>query len=200
MRFFLFICPLMFLLSCQSPADKMECALNNGELSRAEALLADMSGREMYSYASRLIDEYLAIGNVDKAIYVFNYLTPHCSMYEIKFSGLHSSASYTKDNAKKIYNALLDEERYDECWRFHPLSYETETYPGNAPDYFSYMTDVIAHMCARGQYDEARRFMMQKRVWFLNNVDNNEWGHEYKECSYSVVCDKLENVYNSLIE
>jgi hypothetical protein len=83
MRFFLFICPLMFLLSCQSPADKMECALNNGELSRVEALLADMSGREMYSYASRLIDEYLAIGNVDKAIYVFNYLTPHCSMYEI---------------------------------------------------------------------------------------------------------------------
>ena len=42
MRFFLFICPLMFLLSCQSPADKMECALNNGELSRVEALLADM--------------------------------------------------------------------------------------------------------------------------------------------------------------
>lgn len=199
MRFFLFICPLMFLLSCQSPADKMEFALNNGELSRAEALLADISGREMYSYASRLIDEYLAIRNVDKAIYVFNYLTPHCSMYEIKFSGLHSSASYTKDNAKKIYNVLLDEERYDECWSFHPLNYETETYPGNAPNYFSYMSDVIVHMCANGQHDKARQFIMQKRMWFLNNVDNHELGHIYPDYSYSIMCSKLNEVYNSLI-
>lgn len=199
MRFLLFLCSAVLFLSCESSANKMDVALSNGELSKAESLLSDLSGSEMYRYSSRLIDEYLSIGNLDKAIRVFNDITPHCSMYEMQYTALYSSASYTKENAKKIYNALLDEERYDECWSFHPLSYETETYPGNAPDYFSYMTDVIAHMCARGQYDEARRFMMQKRVWFLNNVDNNEWGHEYPDCSFSVMCGKLENVYYSLI-
>lgn len=199
MRKLLFLCLVVLFLSCESAADKMEAALSYGELSNAETLLSDISGSEKYRYGSRLIDEYLAIGNVDKAIYVFNYLTPHCSMYEIKYSNLYSTATYTQENAKKIYNALLDEERYEECWNFHPLSYGTEAYPGNAPDYFSYMSDVIVHMCARGQYDEARRFMMQKRVWFLNNVDNNEWGDKYPDCSFSVMCGKLDQVYYSLI-
>ena len=199
MRGVFLLCIFVLLLSCESPADKMEVALYNGELSKAEALLSDMSGSAMYRYSSLLIDEYLAIGNVDKAIYVFNYLTPHCSMYEIQFSSLYSSASYTKENAKKIYNALLDEERYDECWSFHPLSYENEEYPGNAADYFSYMSDVIVHLCAKGKFEKARQFMLLKRVCFLKNVDNHEWGSNYPDCTYSIMCDKLDKVYYSLI-
>lgn len=199
MRVCCLLCTVVLLLCCTSMAEKMELALNNGELSYAEALLSDMSGSEKYRYASLLIDEYLEIGNVDRAIYVFNYLTPHCSMYEIQFSSLYSSASYTKENAKKIYNALLNAERYDECWSFHPLSYENEAYPGNAADYFSYMSDVIVHMCAKGKFEKARQFMLQKRVWFLKNVDNHRLGSDYPDCTYSIMCDKLDKVYNSLI-
>ena len=110
MRFLLFLCSAVLFLSCESSANKMDVALSNGELSKAESLLSDMSGSEMYRYSSRLIDEYLSIGNLDKAIRVFNDITPHCSMYEMQYTALYSSASYTKDNAKKIYNALLGEE------------------------------------------------------------------------------------------
>ena len=198
MRFLMFLCSAVLFLSCESSVEKMDVALSNGELSKAESLLSGMSGSKMYRYSSRLIDEYLSIGNVDKAIRVFNDLTPHCLMSEIQYTELYSSASYTKENAKKIYKALLDAERYDECWDFHPLNYDTETYPGNAPNYFSYMSDVITHLCARGKADMAYRFMMQKRVWFLNNVDNHKWGHEYPENSYSIMCNKLVEVYNSV--
>jgi hypothetical protein len=95
-----------------------------------------MTGTAKYCYSARLIDEYLSIGNIDRAVYVFNVLTQHCTMYESNFNSLHSTASYTTENASKIYTALLNEGRYDECWDFHSISYNTETYPGNAPDFF----------------------------------------------------------------
>ena len=199
MRFLVVLCSAMLLLACSSPAEKMEKAMSEGELSKAEELLTEMSRKQKYDYASRLIDEYLAVGNVDKAIYVFNHITPHCSMAEIKFSSLYSTASYTQENAKKIYKALLAEERYDECWSFHPLSYETETYPGNAHDYFSYMCDVVEHMCVNGQTDKARKFIAHKSLWFMNNVDNHQWGHKYPDYTYSIMCSKLNQVFNSLV-
>ena len=47
MRFLLFLCSAVLFLSCESSANKMDVALSNGELSKAESLLSDLSGREM---------------------------------------------------------------------------------------------------------------------------------------------------------
>lgn len=199
MRLLVMLCSAILFFSCQSSEEKIEAAIYDGELGKAETIMTGMSGAVKYRYSARLIDEYLSIGNIDRAVFVFNELTPHCSMYESKFNSLHSTASYTIENASKIYNALLNEGCYDECWNFHPISYESENYPGNAPDYFSYMSDVVAHMCACGRADKAERFIVAKSIWFMNNVDNHEWGHKYPDYRYSIMREKLDNLLDSLI-
>ena len=199
MRLLVMLCSAILFFSCQSSEEKIEAAIYDGELGKAETIMTGMSGAVKYRYSARLIDEYLSIGNIDRAVFVFNELTSHCSMYESKFNSLHSTASYTIENASKIYNALLNEGCYDECWNFHPISYESENYPGNAPDYFSYMSDVVAHMCACGRADKAERFIVAKSIWFMNNVDNHEWGHKYPDYTYSKMSEKLKRLLNSMI-
>ena len=199
MRSLVMLCSAILFFSCQSSEEKIEAAIYDGELGKAETIMTGMSGAVKYRYSARLIDEYLSIGNIDRAVYVFNVLTPHCTMYESKFNSLHSTATYTAENARKIYDALLNEGRYDECWAFHSISYNTETYPGNAPDFFSYMSDVIVHLCAGGKVEKARRFIAEKSVWFMNNVDNHEWGHKYPDYRYSIMREKLDNLLDSLI-
>lgn len=181
-----------------SSSEKCEAALNAGNLKEAESHLKEIDDSDVCRYyGGLLIDEYLAIGNLNRAIYVFDNITGHCSMYEMQFDGLYSSADYTKKYSKKIYNALLKECRYDEAWNYHARSYDGEDYPGNAPDYFAYMSDVIIAMCNSGQSMQAQQFIKQKSVWFLKNIDNHEWGKDYPNYRYDIMRSELNKVYNN---
>lgn len=173
-----------------------DTALREGRLTDAEISLNKLKGKDaFYSNCSRLIDEYLTIDNVDKAIFVFDEISPRCSMYEMKLN--RSTSDYTRRNAKLIYQRLIALSRYDEAWSYHPLSYQTESYPGNAPDYFAFMVDVVTYLCDNGRGDEAMTFINSHIHWFTKNVDNGEWGKKYPEYQAEIMRSELLNVINS---
>lgn len=183
--------------ACTSNEELVEKALAAGNLKEAELLLKDVddSSKRRY-YGGILIDEYLSIDNLDRAIYVFERITGHCSMYQMQYKYSYSSADYTETYSQKLYKALMNAGRYDEAWSYHARSYDSEDYPGNAPDYFAYMTDAIIHMCNMGQSAQAARFIKQKGIWFLKNVDNHEWGHDYPNYRYDIMRGELNRVFN----
>ncbi len=175
---------------------ELDEAISSGNLSEAEKRLKDVDeGWASRHYGGMLIDEYLAIDKLDKAIFVFEKITGHVSMYDMKWSS--ASADYAKEYSKKIYDALLKKGRYDEAWNYHAISYHDEDYPGNAPDYFAYMSDVIISMCTSGRSAEAQEFIKQKSIWFLKNVDNHEWGKDYPNYQYNIMFSELSKVYNN---
>lgn len=196
----LIICALSvcLLTACgASSSEKCEAALDAGNLKEAESHLKKIDDIDACRYyGGLLIDEYLAISNIDRAIYVFENITGHCSMYEMQYNSLYASATYTQKYSKKIYNALFKESRYDEAWSYHARSYDDEDYPGNAPDYFAYMSDVIINMCSSGRSTEAAMFIKQKSPWFLKNVDNHKWGKDYPNFRYDIMCSELNRIFN----
>lgn len=199
-----YLCKLILLLSiflmvgCGYLATRnVENALNNGNLKEAEKYLKEIKdSRECRRYGGLLIDEYLAIGNLDRGIYVFEKITGHCSMYNMKYKGLYDDAAYTEKYSRKIYDALIKEGRYDEAWDYHARNYDSEDYAGNAPDYFAYMSDVIVAMCRSGQQAQAQQFIKQKSVWFIKNVDNSYNVDSYLDYRYDIMRSQLFKVLN----
>ena len=197
-KFVLPIMALCVLVACTPIASKKcQSALDVGNLTEAEKYLKEIKGSsECLYYGGLLIDEYLAIGNLDRAIHVFENLTGHCSMYNMKYKGLYDSAAYTEKYSRKIYDALIKDGRYDEAWNYHARNYENEDYAGNAPDYFSYMSDVIVAMCNSGQQTQAQQFIKQKSVWFIKNVDNSYSVDDYLDYRYDIMRSQLFKVLN----
>lgn len=198
-KFGLVLCAAItcLLAACgASSSEKCEAALDAGNLKEAEQHLKEIEDRNACRYyGGLLIDEYLAIGNLDRAIYVFDKITGHCSMYDMQWH--NANAAYTQTYSKKIYIALLKEGQYDEAWNYHARRYDSEDYPGNAPDYFAYMSDCIIALCSSGQSMQAQQFIKQKSVWFLKNVDNHERGKDYPNYRYDIMRSELNKVYNN---
>ena len=192
------IMALCALVACAPIASKKcDVALNAGNLKEAEKYLKEIKdSRECRRYGGLLIDEYLAIGNLDRAIYVFEKITGHCSMYNMKYKGLYDDAAYTEKYSRKIYDALIKKGRYDEAWNYHARNYDSEDYAGNAPDYFAYMSDVIVAMCRSGQQAQAQQFIKQKSVWFIKNVDNSYNVDSYLDYRYDIMRSQLFKVLN----
>ena len=46
---------------------------------------------------------------------------------------------------------------------------------------------------------QASQFIKQKSMWFLKNVDNIRWCKDYPNFRYSIMCDELNKVYNSVL-
>lgn len=172
-------------------------AIKEGRLSDAETLL--VNGKisvGFYDCCTMLIDEYLDIEDLDKAIYVFDKISSkRCSMYDMQWNS--STSEYSKKNSKKIYKQLINEDRFDDAWEYHSLRYGTQDYPGNAPDYFSYMTDVIVHLCSNNRKAEAQRFVTTHIHWFTKNVDQHEWGKDYPQYKRSLMQIELQSVIDS---
>ena len=185
--------------ACVSNSDRIENALMEGNLKEAEMYLKKIDDRGVQRYyGGVLIDEYLAIDNLDKAIFVFDKITGHCSMYQMQYTSLYDSDSYTQTYSKKLYDALLKEGRYEEAWNYHRRSYDGENYSGNAPDYFAYMTDVVVSMCNSGRTSEATQFIKKQGLWFLKNVDNSPSGDNYTSYRYDIMRSELNKVLNSV--
>ena len=192
------IMALCVLVACTPIASKKcQLALDAGNLTEAEKYLKEIDDAVgCRHYGGMLIDEYLAIGNLDRAIYVFERITGHCSMYNMQYKGLYNNAAYTEKYSRKIYDALIKDGRYDEAWNYHARNYENEDYAGNAPNYFSYMSDVIVAMCSSGQQAQAQQFIKQKSVWFIKNVDNSYSVDSYLDYRYDIMRSQLFKVFN----
>ena len=199
---YVFAIAIIMLSACnvESLNEKFEEALKTGNLTEAELHLKKMNDdNDSRHYGGLLIEEYISIDNLDRAIYVFEHITGHCSMFDAQFTALYKNAEYTKKYAKIIYNALLKNGRYDEAWEYHTRSFKDSDYPGNAPDYLSYMSDVIIEMRQKGKHAEAQQFIKQKSIWFLKNVNNHKYGDTYPNSyRYENMCEELNHVFNTV--
>ena len=151
----------------ESLNENFEEALKTGNLTEAELHLKKMNDdKDSRHYGGLLIQEYISIDNLDRAIYVFENITGHCSMSDAQYTSLYSNAEFTQKYAKKIYDALLKNGRYDEAWEYHTRSFKNADYPGNAPDYFSYMNDVIIVMCQKENMQRRSNLSNKKAYGF----------------------------------
>jgi hypothetical protein len=199
---YVFAIAIIIFSACNAGSlnEQFEEALKTGNLTEAELLLKEMSDdNDSQYYGGLLIEEYISIDNLDRAIYVFEHITGHCSMSDTQFTALYKNAEYTKKYAKIIYYALLKNGRYDEAWEYHTRSFKDSDYPGNAPDYLSYMSDVIIEMRQKGKNTEAQQFINQKSIWFLKNVNNHKYGDTYPNYyRYENMCEELNHVFNTV--
>lgn len=190
---------VLIFISCTSQAEKFEAALYAGNLTEAETILKDIEadyGRHVY--AQMLIEEYLSIDELDKAIHVYERITPyHCSRYEMQWDNLYGLDGYEVAVTAKFRKALIKADRFEEAWEYYPLEYETETYAGNASSYFRYMSDVIVHLCSNDRKPEAQLFLNRHVNWFRTNVDNGEWGKDYPQYSYASMKSELQDIINT---
>ena len=189
---------LAFVACGPSPRERFDVAITEGRLTDAQKLLAEIDSDDgFYRCCETLIEEYLDINNLDKAIYVFEKISSHCSMYDMQYTYSYSTAEYTQRVSKMLYKRLIAADRFDEAWAYHPLEYNSEDYPGNAPNYFSYMVDVITQLCSNNRKAEAERFIATHIHWFAKNVDNHEWGKDYPQYCKSIMHRQLLDVLNS---
>lgn len=190
---------LLLLVSCTSQAEKFEAAFSDGNLTEAETILKDVKAEDgKYRFAQMLIEEYLSLDEVDRAIYVYERLTPHhCSRYKMKFDNLYGHNGYEVAMTAKLRKALVKSDRFEEAWEYYPLEYESVEYAGNGISYFRYMSDVIVHLCSNNRRSEAQMFLNNNIHWFRTNVDNGEWGHDYPQYTYTNMKTQLQEIINT---
>ena len=190
---------MLAILSCTSPAEKFETALSEGNLTEAETILKDMKSEDgKYRFARILIEEYLSLDELDRALHVYERITPyHSSRYDMKFESLYGHDGYEVAMTAKLRKALVKADRFDEAWEYYPLEYKTVEYAGNGGSYFRYMSDVIVHLCSMNRKAEAQTFLNNHIHWFMNNVDNGEWGKDYPQYSYIHMKSQLYEIINT---
>lgn len=170
-------------------------AFDAGNLSEAKSLLCNLEGKDLYQCAEALIKEYIAVGDVQSAISVYERNTPnHCTTYQMKFKSLHSHDDYENRVTQMLYDALINADDFETAWNYHPLDYDDPNYAGNGGCYFSYISDVIIHLCQQERQIEAQQFLDKHSLWFLKNVDNGEWGKSYPNYSYDKVVRDLQYI------
>lgn len=173
-------------------------AIDNDNLSEAKSVLREMDGSEKYKCAEVLVEEYIDAGEVQEAVNVYERITPnHCSTYEMQYESLHGHDGYETRVTKLLYQALIENGEFDKAWSYHPLDYQDENYPGNAKCYFSYLSDVLVHLCQTGRQPEAQQFLDTKGLWFQKNVDNSEWVEDYAQYTYRNMIGQLQSILNN---
>lgn len=183
--------------SCTSDkklVDKFYKELDAGNLTEARNILSEIEDYERWSCAEMLIEEYIKIDDVDKAIFVYERITPtHYSNYHINW---HTHSGYEINAMNMIYKALIEADEFEKAWKYHKLEYEDEEYAGNASCYFNYMVDVLHYLTKNGRGIEAQTFLNDNVLWFKKYVDNGEWGEKYPNYSHDNVKVQLQNIIN----
>lgn len=204
MRVVVIIFAMLLAMGCGGGTSKTEKnnaaefyrALDAGNISEAKSLLYDVEGDELYRCAEMLIEEYIAVGDVQNAISVYERNTPdHCSTYEMQYHYNHNG--YENRVTKLLYDALIEADDFETAWRYHELEYDSANYAGNGGCYFGYISDVLIHLCQQVRTLEAQQFLDKHSLWFLKNVDNGEWGEEYPQYSYNRMLQEFQLIINT---
>ena len=165
---FAIACFLM-LPSCGDGGEKFREYMAEGELTKAQERLIEMgSGSDSESCALQLIKAYLKLDMPDKAINVYENITSwHTDAYNMQWRG----GEYEREVCRLLREYLVAHGQYEKAWNYYPLDYEDENYPGNAQNRLAYLSDVVAAMCAKGDQEEATRFVEDHLRWFAVYVD-----------------------------
>lgn len=145
--------------------------MNAGSLSEAQEHLAKIEDRaDCKICALQLIKAYIEVDAPEKAIHVYEHITPwHKDRYNMKWQ----NGNYEREVCKLLRNYLVKNGDYEKALNYYPLDYESENYIGNAKSRYTYVSDVVAVICAKGKQDEARKFVEYQLRWFVTNVDSD---------------------------
>lgn len=159
------------MVSCdESYQEKFTEELNAGNLTAAQEFLIkiDDTGTTKRC-AINLIKAYLDAGAISKAVNVYENITSwHADKSDLNWD----RNWYERDVCKLLREHLIRNGEYDKALDYYPIRYSDENYIGNAPDRYTYISDVVADLCAKGKQEEARKFIEYQLRWFVINVDS----------------------------
>jgi hypothetical protein len=156
-----------------------------------------MKGDKKYDCAETLIREYLDIEEYDKAVYVYEKITPeHCSNDDMRWPNLYGHGASGQYELmvtalfRKVFTEIGD---YDKVWQYSV--WETDDDSGyNAPAYYKFMSEVILHLLSKGNKTEAYRFLNHYVFWFDVRVDHTSYSDDYQEFHCDVVRSRLQTL------
>lgn len=194
----MFILTSLFVVSC---TPDVESLLAEGDYKKVEDIIKKTKGYEKYDYAEMLINEYIELEEYDRAIYVYEKLTPaHCSNSNMRFPSLYchgAGESYELNATAALRKAFMSTGDYDKVWQYSIWDSSGDS-GYDAEAYYKFMSDVILYLCSTGNKAEAHRFLNHYVFWFDSRIDNNSYYAEHSpEFSCDLVRTKLQRIINT---
>ena len=182
----------LLVVSCTPSVDDL---ISEGKYKEAEAAIKKKKGFEKYDYAELLINEYIELEEYDKAIYVYEKITPeHCSNKNMQWPSLycHGAGQNYETTVTSIFRkTFMATGDYDKVWQYSV--WESDGDSGyDAEAYYKFMSDVILYLCSTGNKTEAHKFLNHYVFWFDVRVDNTSYSDDYPEFHCDVVRSKLQ--------
>lgn len=192
---------IVSLIVCSCTTATFEKLLADGKYKDAENIVKKMKGVEKYDCAELLIHEYLELEEYDKAVYVYEKITPeHCSNSNMKFSNLycHGAGENYELNVTSLFRkAFMKIGDYDKVWQYSVWDSDSDN-GYNAEAYYKFMSEVVLYLCSTGNKAEANKFVNHYVFWFDTRIDNNSYYSTDKpEFSCNSVRSKLQRIINT---
>lgn len=189
---------LVLLSSCSM---RFEHLLEDGKYKEAENVIKRTRSNAKYDYAEALIYEYLELEEYEKAVRVYEKLTPeHCSSEDLQWPSLRchgAGENYEVNVTTAFRKAFMEIGDYDKVWQYSVWSSDDDT-GYNAEDYYKFMSDVILYLCSNGQKSEAHKFLNHYVFWFDTRIDSNSYySSEKPQFMCDVVRAKLQRIINT---
>lgn len=197
-RMFALLVASLFMVSC-SP--DFEDLIAEGKYKEAEAVIKNTKGYDKYDYAEILINEYLEIEEYDRAVYVYEKLTPeHCNNRDMNYPGLYchgAGENYELNVTSTFRKAFMSTGDYDKVWQYSLWDSDGDS-GYDAEAYYRFMSEVILYLCSTGNKAEAHRFLNHYVFWFDLYIDNNSYYSTEKPGFHcDVVKSKLQRIINT---
>ena len=188
----------LLVVSCTPSVDDL---ISEGKYKEAEAAIKKKKGFEKYDYAEVLINEYIELEEYDKAIYVYEKITPeHCSNKNMQWPSLycHGAGQNYETTVTSIFRkTFMATGDYDKVWQYSV--WESDGDSGyDAEAYYKFMSGVILYLCSTGNKAEAHKFLNHYVFWFDTYIDNNSYYSTEKPGFHcDVVKSKLQRIINT---
>ena len=192
------------LLAVSCTTASFEKSIAGGKYKEAEDIVKKMKGVEKYDCAEVLIREYLELEEYDKAVYVYEKITPeHCNNKNIKYSSsCHGASGSYEPNVTALFRkTFMEIGDYDRVWQY---SFREFDWPGeddsghNAESYYNFMSDVILYLCSKNNKAEANRFLNHYSFWFYTRIDTSSYFSDEKpQFRYDAVRSNLQRIINT---
>lgn len=193
-----FLIAVLIMMSCSANVEEL---ISEGKYKEAEEAIKKTKGYEKYDYAEMLINEYIELEEYDRAIYVYEKLTPeHCNNRDMQWPSLycHGAGEDYEITVTTVFRKIFMESGdYDKVW--HYSIWESDGNSGyDAEAYYKFMSEVILYLCSTGNKAEAHKFLNHYVFWFDTHIDNNSYYSTDKPGFHcDVVKSKLQRIINT---
>ena len=192
---------IVSLIACSCTTANFEKLLADGKYKDAENVVKKMRGEDKYDCAELLIHEYLELEEYDKAVYVYEKITPeHCSTRDMQYSSLycHGAGENYELNITSLFRKIfMKTGDYDKVWQYSVWDSDSDN-GYNAEAYYKFMSEVVLYLCSTGNKAEANKFVNHYVFWFDTRIDNDSYYSTNKpEFSCNSVRSKLQRIINT---